>query len=288
MNVLSHELVFTGNEELFFPVNYVDEGLAGVVGFNMAGQQLNDPQHTPTQAYLYGIAADGNNRLWTAGYEFSEPADTNALISRFTAQGLYDQHWRKGNTQGQQKFRDLVLHDQGLQALGTRTDTTEGSASIYVSHLDNQVNEYYYDVMGSANRDRVSSLIHKPDAPVTALAGRHTGYGVYESGNAYLGGILIENPKLKKCKTPRILYVADFVSGSLNNGNWTINSGSSILGNTTSEPNLLNYCVNNNIDFIAAYGINILFRASTSQADKNFWQPKLYTFIATLRIRLSI
>jgi hypothetical protein len=114
---------------------------------------------------------------------------------------------------------------------------------------------------------------------------------VYESGNAYLGGILLQNPFMNgsTCKLPRFMYVKLMESYKDSTGQRYLDPANSILTNPSKEADLLNYLVTNNIDFVKAFGIIKIFDLDVYDVPSNpnytisGIRQDLNDFIKTLR-----
>lgn len=234
------------------------------------------------EAYMGDQTEDAD--LLVAGYQFSNSADTNAIVVCFDPGFTISQIYQQGRSDGTETFRDVVAHDLGFQAIGLRNNEGEGMRSVYISHMDNTGNEYFGEMMGSEYDDQVTSLLLRDDSPVTAFAGRHTGYGINETGNAYLGGVLLQKWH-STCLSPRVLFVEGFVKAEFNNTTeeWEIQFQDMILGRLSKEADLKQFLVDNNFTHVMLYGLNHVFSPKTKASHKSVAEPSLNAYLAELK-----
>lgn len=284
---LTYEMEIDNQNRAVFAINELMSYTSAIGGYTINGSNTFLSAFQGDFIRLFGIDEQymgdntGDADLLVAGYEFTNYPDTNAIIVRFDAGHNLINMYVQGLSDGTEMFRDISTHDLGFQAIGLRNNEGEGMRSVYISHMGNTGNEYFKEMMGSQYNDQVTSLMLRNDAPLTSFAGRHTGWGINETGNAYLGGVLLQQPQYN-CVLPRFMWIGEFLTVTKNNAantnSNTVITSQSILGNAAKEQDLIDFCVENNIDFIHPYGTNNLFSNNLTATDKSSFRTHLEQF----------
>ncbi len=261
-SITTHEMSPYNTNQYILSINQESGGgnIPMLLVFNDSASVVQVEAYTQfIKSNWYGIAKDGSNNIWLAGYEY-QSADTNGWIVKLN-NNLSVNFSLSTGTQGTEKYKDISLTPVGYICLGTATNQGEGGNDVYMVHYDHQNKVTLKETLGTAEHERANSLmLRNLPEPVAQFAGYCKGYGVAESGNAYLGatlyyeiGTLLNG---QNCEVPRVMWVDFF---TWNNGNNGIDLQNRILNNTTRENNLISYAKINNIDHLLLYGLNFIF-----------------------------
>ena len=194
----------------------------------------NHSLNTYNQHFLYGFVMDSVSGFYTAaGYEVDEESDTNALIMQLDPSFSPINIKRLGFV-GVEKFRDIGLIGDGFIAAGVRNNKGLGGYNNYVSHLTLNLDTIMEETDGGETNERNSSLLITKDLVSAYTAGHNTQYGLVNSGNSYILGVLTVNAPNNwnfSCDIPRIIYIDEMLNPSNNSlsgsnmKNWTTTIG---------------------------------------------------------------
>jgi len=214
---------------------------------------------------IFSIDTAFDNGYMVAGYAISDN-DTDGFVMKLDS--AFSQDWRKQIGQvGLESFNDIVTTDFSYIAVGSCNTRGEGLEDMYVVHLDSFGDTILHETFGGDSVDFGFATARFPGMPFVYFAGYNTSYGIEESGNAYLGGVIYKTfaPVLnnEECFVARALFVDQFINidrdpnNEVENG--SIVNPKLILGNSTNENLLINFAILNNIQYFALYDVNWIF-----------------------------
>ncbi len=294
-SITTHEMSPYNTNQYILSINQESGGgnIPMLLVFDHNANVVNVTAYTQLiKSNWYGIAIDGSNNIWLAGYEY-QSTDTNGWIVKLN-NNLSVNFSLSTGTQGTEKYKDISLTPVGYICLGTATNQGEGGNDVYMVHYDHQNKVTLKETLGTAEHERANSLmIRNLPEPVAQFAGYCKGYGVAESGNAYLGatlyyeiGTLLNG---QNCEVPRVIFLDNLITGRNNN---TGLIEKDILGDNTKEDAFIDFCVANNINVVPIYKLGFVFgyytpadpaHSSFDQNilnDRNLAKAQLNNFIA--------
>lgn len=216
--ITASEIVQIGQDHIMTVANNTAGNFPEFIEFNAHSPASNSLAfNSANNVFLFGIDYDAANQLiYTAGYQISE-GQKDALVWTNDVTRSFINDFVVGLPVGREEFKDVNLTSDGFMAGGIRDNKGEGGDDVYIAHFDPQGTVLKEETMGGITDDRFSAFWLRDNLESGHFAGYDQEYGVNESGNAYLGGIVMGNFQYNgNCEFPRILLVDNLLDGSLN------------------------------------------------------------------------
>lgn len=162
---------------------------------------------------------------------------------------------------GDEEFKDVNLTSDGFMAGGIRDNKGEGGDDVFITHFDHNGAVVLEETMGGVTDDRFNAFWLRDDLESGHFAGYDKEYGLDESGNAYVGGIVLNGflQSNGSCKIPRVLLVDDIFD--INGATLTNN-----IHNSSDRVAIRQFLQNRKIDLALLYDVDVVLKEIRSGA----------------------
>ncbi len=271
-NVFAQKIVKRANGHYLILANDVDNGIPILYEISGTGVYETHEEYPQANAVnCFGITNNKYNQP-SSGYRLAGFQDNGADQDGFIIKvdnGLSEVSTNviENPITGNESFRDIVAHPTGYLAIGECDNRGEGQRDVWICHLDTLADTLKIETLGGEETDFGHSVTLIPSVFSAFIAGYNNSYSIEESGNAYLSGVKVDMglPESGECKVHRTMQVDFFV---WHDGSGGIDLSNYILNDSQKEQDLIDFAVDNEINYLVLFGSNFIF-------DPNYYSGSL-------------